>query len=320
MSASASTEARAPERKRGAEFSPPRRQRRSLRRWLRRGGLSVFAYALPLIIVFGLFSWYPIIESLIMSLQKTNFVTDPTFVGLENFAKVLADPLLGQAVKNTIAFTLWSILIGFPLPLILAVLIGELTKGRTFASILAYLPAIVPPVVAVLLWKQLYNPDPSGLFNTILGWFGLDPLGWLNDPGLVIPAMVVEMTWAGAGATVIVYLSALMSVRTELYESAEIDGANIRQRIWHVTLPQMRQIMLLMLLLQIINLGQLFTEPYIMTSGGPQNQSLTVMLLIYRYAFADGNYGKATALSVMLAMVLGVISLVYQWVTRKWSS
>lgn len=283
------------------------------------GGFSTLGFALPLIVVFGLFSWYPIVKSVIMSVQKTNFVDAPSFVGLENFAKVLADPLLGQAVQNTVEFTLWSLLIGFPLPLILAVFIGELTKGRTVASILAYLPAIIPPVVAVLLWKQLYSPDASGLFNAILGWFGAGPSGWLNDADLVIPAMVVEMTWAGAGTTVIVYLSALMSVRTELYEAAEIDGANIRQRVWHVTLPQMRQIMLLMLLLQIIGLGQLFTEPYIMTSGGPRNQSITVMLLIYRYAFADGNYGKATALSVMLAVVLGLLSLVYQWMTRRWS-
>ncbi len=283
------------------------------------GGFSALGFALPLIVVFGLFSWYPIVKSLVMSLQKTNFVTDPTFVGLANFGKVLADPLLGQAIQNTIEFTLWSIVIGFPLPLILAVFIGELTRGRTVASILAYLPAIIPPVVAVLLWKQLYSPDPSGLFNTILGWFGAAPSGWLNNADIVIPAMVVEMTWAGAGTTVIVYISALMSVRTELYEAAEIDGATIRQRIWHVTLPQMRGTMLLMLLLQIINLGQLFTEPYIMTSGGPRNESLTVMLLIYRYAFADGNYGKATALSVLLALVLGLLAVVYQWITRKWS-
>lgn len=298
----------------------PKRRRPSPIRWVKMGGLSKLGFALPLIFVFGLFSWYPIVKSVIMSVQKTNFVTDPKFVGMENFGKVLDDPLLGQAVQNTIEFTFWSILIGFPLPLILAVVIGELTRGRTIASILAYLPAIVPPVVAVLLWKQLYKPEASGLFNTILGWFGMEPSGWLNNADIVIPAIVVEMTWAGAGTTVIVYIAALMSVRTELYEAAEIDGAGIRQRIWHVTLPQMRQIMLLMLLLQIINLGQLFTEPYIMTSGGPRNESLTVMLLIYRYAFADGNYGKATALSVMLALVLGVLSLVYQWVTRKWST
>jgi multiple sugar transport system permease protein len=300
---------------------PTRRRRRpSLRRWLTSGGLSKALFALPLIFVFGVFSWYPIGRSVVMSLQKTNFITAPSWVGLDNFRFVLEDPLLGQAVWNTVQFTFWSVLIGFPLPIVLAVFIGELTKGRTLASILAYIPAIVPPVVAVLLWKQLYDPDPNGLFNVILGWFGAGPAGWLNDGHIAIPAMVVEMTWAGFGSTTIVYLSSLMSVRTELYEAAEIDGASIRRRIWHITLPQLRSILLLMFLLQIINLGQLFTEPYIMTGGGPRNQTLTVMLLVYRYAFADGNYGKATALSVMLAVVLAIISAVYQLATRKWST
>lgn len=305
-----------------ARTTPRRRDRStpSLRRWIRAGGLGKAAFALPLVIVFGLFSWYPIGRSVVMSFQKTNFIEAPDWVALENYLFVLKDPLLGQAVWNTVQFTAWSVLIGFPIPLILAVYIGELTKGRTAASVLAYIPAIVPPVVAVLLWKQLYNPDPNGLFNVILGGVNLGPLGWLNDGSIAIPAMVIEMTWAGFGASTIIYLSALMSVRTDLYEAAEIDGASIRRRIWHITLPQLRSILLLMLLLQIINLAQLFTEPYIMTGGGPRNQTLTVMLLVYRYAFADGNYGKATALSVMLAIVLALLSAVYQLVTRKWSS
>lgn len=296
------------------------RRRRSLVQWVRSGGLSKLAFALPLLFVFGLFSWYPIVKSGIMAFQKTNFVDAPTWVWFENFAAVFRDPLLGQAALNTVEFTFWSILIGFPLPLILAVFIGELTRTRTIASIMAYIPAIVPPVVAVLLWKQLYSPEESGLFNTILGWFGTGPSGWLNDATIAIPAMVVEMTWAGMGTTVVVYLAALMSVRSELYEAAEIDGASIRHRVWHVTLPQMRSIMLLMLLMQVINLAQLFTEPYLMTSGGPKNQTLTIMLLVYRYAFADGNYGKATALSVMLAIALALLSALYQFATRKWST
>lgn len=300
--------------------APRTRRRPSLARWVKRGGLSTLGFAVPLLFVFGLFSWYPIVQSVIMAFQKTDFIMGPAWVWFDNFAAVFRDPLLGQAVWNTVQFTGWSILIGFPLPLMLAVFIGELTRGRTVASILAYIPAIVPPVVAVLLWKQLYSPEADGLFNTVFGWFGLGPYGWLNDGAMAIPAMVVEMTWAGIGMTVVVYLATLMSVRTELYEAAEIDGASIWKRVWHVTLPQMRSIMLLMLLLQIINLAQLFTEPYIMTGGGPRNQTLTIMLLVYRYAFADGNYGKATALSVLLAIVLALLSGVYQLITRKWST
>ena len=148
----------------------------------------------------------------------------------------------------------------------------------------------------------------------------MDQWAGSNDVNLVIPAMVVEMTWAGCGTTVIVYLAALMSVRTELYEAAEIERSKHSPQNLARDITSNAPNIIAHALVTNHGLGQLFTEPYIMTSGGPRNQSLTVMLFIYRYAFADGNYGKATALSVMLAVVLGVLSIVYQLVTRKWSS
>jgi multiple sugar transport system permease protein len=286
--------------------------------WVRRGGLSTLAFGLPMVLVFALFSWWPILRSVVMSLQQTNFIVTE-WVGLENFARVLADPLLGRAAWNTVQFTLWSVAVGFPTPILLAVFIAELRRSRGFASVLAYLPVIVPPVVAVLLWKNFYQPGDSGLFNTVLGWVGAGPLAWLNDGDLAIPAIIVEATWAGFGTATVIYLATLMTIRTELYEAAEIDGASIRRRFWHITLPQMRGTLLIMFLLQIIGVFQLFTEPYIMTGGGPENRTVTVMMLIYRYAFVSGDYGRATALSLSLAAALAVLSAVYLWATRRWS-
>ena len=297
--------------------APPRR--RTPLTWARGGGLSTLVFFLPLLGSFGFFSWWPILRSLVLSLQQTNFITT-RWVGLENFERVLADPLLGTAVWNTTWFTVLAVLIGFPVPILLAVVIAELRRTRGLASVLAYLPVIIPPVVAVLLWKTFYRPDPSGLFNTVLAWLGLGPLQWLNDGDLVIPAIVVQATWASFGTAVIIYLATLMSIRTELYEAAEIDGATIRRRFWHVTLPQMRGVLLVMLLLQLIGTFQVFTEPYIMTGGGPENRSMTILLLIYRYAFVSGDYGRATALSLLLAVVLSGLSALYLWLTRRWST
>jgi multiple sugar transport system permease protein len=287
--------------------------------WARRGGLSTFVFFVPLLLSFGFFSWWPILRSLVLSLQQTNFVTT-RWVGLENFQRVLADPLLGTAVWNTTWFTVLALAIGFPVPILMAVVIAELRRTRGLASVLAYLPVIIPPVVAVLLWKTFYRPDPSGMFNTILAWFGVGPLQWLNNGDLVIPAIVVQATWASFGTGVIIYLATLMTIRTELYEAAEIDGASIRRRFWHVTLPQMRGVLLVMLLLQLIGTFQVFTEPYIMTGGGPENRSLTILLLIYRYAFVSGDYGRATALSLLLAIVLTGLSAIYLFLTRRWST
>lgn len=288
----------------------------------RRGGIHTVVFLLPMLIVFIVFSWIPIGRSVVMSLQETNLVTEPRFVGLDNFANVLSDPLLGTAVGNTLYFAVLALLIGYPIPLIAAVLMSEVRRAKGLFSALAYLPVVIPPVVSVLLWKFFYDASPSGVFNELLGWVGLGPFPWLQDAGTAMPALVVQATWAAAGGTIIIYLAALTSVPPELYDAAEVDGASVWQKVWHVTLPQLRGVLLVTFILQIIGTSQVFLEPYLFTGGGPANSTLTVLLLIFNYAFANslgGDYGSATALSIMLAAVLGVFSAVYFRLTRSWS-
>jgi multiple sugar transport system permease protein len=279
-------------------------------------------FLLPLLLVFGVFSWFPILRSVVMSVQKTNLVAPPQWVGLDNFAYVLSDPLLPVAVGNTLWFAFLALLIGFPVPLIAGVLMSEVRRMRGLYSALAYLPVVVPPVVSVLLWKVFYNGAPTGVFNTILGWIGLGPYPWLQDPDTAMPSLVLAATWAGAGGTIIIYLAALLSVPAELYDAAEVDGAGVWRKIWHVTLPQLRGVVFITLILQIIATAQVFLEPYLFTGGGPANSTLTILLLIYRYAFENslgGNYGAATALSLMLAAVLALFSALYFRLTKSWS-
>ncbi|MEO3816243.1 sugar ABC transporter permease [Plantactinospora sp. B24E8] len=297
----------------------PSRRSRGLVSWVRRGGLSTLVFFLPLLLSFGLFSWWPILRSLPLSFQRTNFLTTE-WIGLDNFARVLADPLLGTAAFNTLWFALLALVIGFPVPVILAVFIAELRRSRGLASALVYLPVIFPPVVAVLLWKAFFDPSPTGVLNTILGWVGLGPLSWLNDGDLAMPSIVLQATWASFGTATIIYLATLMGIRTELYDAAETDGAGAFRRFWHVTLPQMRGVLLVMLLLQLIGTFQVFTEPYIMTNGGPENRTVTILMLIYRYAFVSGDYGRATALSLLLAIALSGLSWIYLWATKHWST
>jgi multiple sugar transport system permease protein len=301
---------------------PPRAQRRTPVTWVRRGGLSTLVFALPLLVVFGLFSWLPIGRAVLMSLQETNLVTT-AWVGLENFRNVLADPLLGTAVRNTLWFAALALVLGYPVPLVAAVLMSEVRRGKGVFSALAYLPAVVPPVVAVLLWKFFFDARPEGVFNTILGWVGLGPVPWLQDPDWAMPSLVLEATWAAAGGTIIIYLAALTSVPGELYDAAEVDGASVWRKVWHVTMPQLRGVLLITFILQIIGTAQVFLEPYLFTDGGPANATITVLLLVYRYAFGQslgGDYGAATALSLMLAVVLAVLSVVYFRLTRSWST
>lgn len=305
------------------EPAPRPRRRRNPVTWVRRGGLSTLVFLLPLLIVFGFFSWYPIGRSIVMSLQQTNLVSAPSFVGLENFRHVLDDPLLWTAVKNTAWFAALALLFGYPVPLIAAVAMSEVKRMKGLFSALAYLPVVIPPVVAVLLWKVFYDASPTGVFNTILGWVGLGPFPWLQDASWAMPSLVLEATWAAAGGTVIIYLAALTGVPTELYDAVEVDGAGLWRKIWHITLPQLRGILLITLILQVIGTAQVFLEPFLFTDGGPANSTLTVLLLIYRYAFGNslgGDYGAATALSLMLAAFLAVLSAVYLRLTRSWST
>jgi len=291
--------------------------------WVRSGGLTTVVFLLPLLFVFGAFSWYPIVRTVVMSVQHTNLVQAPTWVGFRNFENVWHDPLFPVAVKNTAYFAGLALVFGYPVPLIAAVVMSEVRKRRGIYSALAYLPVVIPPVVAVLLWKTFYDASSTGAFNTVFGWVGLGPFPWLQSQHWAMPSLVLESTWANAGGTVIIYLAALTGVNTELYEAASVDGAGILRKVWNVTLPQLRGVLLVTMILQIIGTAQVFLEPYLFTSGGPANSTLTVLLLIFDYAFGNslgGDYGRATALSLMLAVFLALFSLVYLRATRSWST
>ncbi|WP_421734441.1 carbohydrate ABC transporter permease [Cellulomonas sp.] len=297
-------------------------RRRTPVSWVRGGGLTTLVFALPMLVIFGVFSWAPIVKAVVMSFQKTNLIVTE-WVGLENFQRVFADPVLPMAVRNTAYFALLALIFGYPVPLIAAVLMSEVRRAKGLFSALAYLPVVVPPVVAVLLWKFFYDPRPEGVFNTIIGYVGIPPQPWLQSATSAMPSLVLEATWAAAGGTVIIYLAALTSVPTELYDAAEVDGASVWGKIWHVTMPQLRGVLLITFILQIIGTAQVFLEPYLFTGGGPANATISVLLLVYRYAFQNslgGNYGMATALSLMLAAFLAVMSLVYFRLTRSWST
>jgi multiple sugar transport system permease protein len=279
---------------------------------------NVTAYGLlcAALLVFAGFSWYPIVRGILLSFQQVNFVTAPTWVGLENFQKLFADPQFGEAWLNTLLFTALALVFGFAVPFVVAVLLNELRHGKGYFRLVVYLPVMLPPVVVALLWKWFYDPGP-GLFNTALHAVGLPGLAWLNSPTTAMLSLVLVSTWANMGSATLIYLAALQTIPGDLYEAAELDGAGLWRRLRHVTIPQTRFALLVMLLLQIVATMQVFTEPYIMTGGGPGDSTVTVLLLLYRYAFFYNDFGTASALSLMLFVVLGIFGLCYVRLTRR---
>jgi multiple sugar transport system permease protein len=286
-------------------------------RW--REDAAALAFATPLLVIFGLFSWGPMLSGAVMSLQEAQIGVPARSVGLDNFRYVLGDPLLADAAMNTLWFTVLALIFGMPLPLLTAVLISESGRWRAVLLVLAYIPVILPSVVAILLWRFMFDPSASGILNRLIGLAGIPPQPWLDSPASAMPSIVLEATWASFGTATVIYVAALASVPRDLYEVAELDGAGILSRVWHVTLPHLRGVVLMMILLQIIGTMQVFAEPFLMTGGGPENSTLTVLMLIYQYAFVRGDLGAATALSLMLAGVLAVVSAAFTLQTRGWS-
>ncbi|MEU7057649.1 sugar ABC transporter permease [Streptomyces sp. NPDC046197] len=275
-----------------------------------------YAFLLGGLVCFALFSWYPAIRAVVIAFQKYTPGSPPRWAGTANFTRVLHDPEFGAAWRNTLTFTLLALLIGFAVPFVLALVLNELRHARAFFRVVVYLPVMIPPVVSALLWKWFYDPG-AGLANEVLRFLHLPTSNWTNGADTALVSLVLVATWANMGGTVLIYLAALQSIPGELYEAAELDGANLLQRIRHVTLPQTRFVVLMLMLLQIVATMQVFTEPFVITGGGPENATVTVLYLIYKYAFLYNDFGGACALSVMLLVLLGVFSAAYLRLTRS---
>src|SRR3984893_7052643 len=277
---------------------------------------SGYLFLLPALLIFGLFVWYPILLGFAMSFQNVDMINPTAWVGWTNYRHVFSDPLFAIAWRNTLEYTGYALLFGYALPVILALLINEMRHGKGFFRLAFYLPVMMSPIVTAFLWRWIYNPD-AGLLNALLNVVHLPAGLWLETPSSALPALVLITTWSNAGATILIYLAALQGVPASLYEAAEIDGANLWQRIWYVTLPTIRPIMLLMLVLQIIATMQVFTEPFTITGGGPANATMTVLMLIYNYTFQNAEFGQASALGVILFLVLAVFALIYMRMTSR---
>jgi multiple sugar transport system permease protein len=277
--------------------------------------LTAYAFMAAGIVCFGLFAWYPLIRGVELSFQQSNFIDPAEWVGLDNFRRVFADPLFVTAWKNTFEFTGLALLFGFAVPFFTAVVFNELRVFQGFFRFAVYLPVMLPTAVSILLWQYFYDPG-DGLFNSVLRTLHLPTSQWVESPRLAMLSLVLVSTWMNMGAAVILYLAGLKGIPSELYEAAEIDGAGIWQRFRHITLPSMRFLLLVLLLLQVIATMQVFTEPYLLT-GTTDPHTITVMVLVYRYAFSvNQDIGLAAAMSIVLFAALVLLSAVYLWLTR----
>ncbi len=283
-----------------------------------RENIQSWLIMLPGLILMTFFVWEPLFESIRMSLYKTRNVELVRFVGLDNFASVTGKDDFLQALQNTFSYTFWSLIIGFVLPILLAMLIGETVRGKSFFRTAVYLPNMLPGLAVIILWSAFFSGEKSGVLNILLGKLGVSPQSYLTHAEWVIPIIIVIATWKGAGATALIYMAGMAGISPELYEAAAIDGASVPKRIIHILLPAVRKLAGTLLILQIISVFQIMYEPMVLTKGGPDNASLSLMQLMWQYAFGGAmNYGKASAVAVIVTLILLVMTAVYSFFNRK---
>jgi multiple sugar transport system permease protein len=301
------------------------RRRQALLPRARRNG-AAWAFLIGAVLCFSFFSWYPIVREFIMSFQKPVFGGGYAFAGWSNYLRIFRDPTFWQAWRNTLEFTLLALVVGYAIPFVVAIVLNELRHARGYLRALVYLPVMLTPASALLLFAYFYNPQ-YGLFDDILHFLHLPTSQWVFQPGngfisTAMVSVVIASTWMNMGSATLIYLAALQNIPGELYEAAELEGAGILRRIRHVTIPQTRLILTLLLMLQVVATMQMFIESFVLTNGGGGvgDNTLSVVMLIYQYAFAmsgASNYNSASALGVVLMLVLAIFSGGFLWATRE---
>lgn len=272
---------------------------------------------LPGLLLFTFFVWAPLAQNIILSFSETNgFEVAGGFNNFANYVKVFNDPMFTKALANTFKYIMWSIVIGFIVPIFLGLLLSEVVHCKAFLRLAIYFPSIVSGMAVVIMWSYLFDPNPGAVLNQLLTALGLPVSQFLSNQDIVIPLIVVTMTWRGAGGTVLVYLSALQNIDNSQYEAARMDGAGMWSRIRHVTLPHLMPTVRMLFILQIISVFQVFYEPLVMTSGGPNGASVSLLLLSYQYAFTDFDGGASAAVGVILAVIIISLTVLYLYLSK----
>lgn len=273
---------------------------------------SAYLFLAPGMILFSIFTLAALVFAFYLTFHRWSIIEPAKpYVGLTNYDDMVHDERFLQSVLNTIYFTGASVPITMVIGLGLALLLNQPIRGRAIFRSAYYLPVVTPFVVSALLWKWLYNGE-FGLFNYYLlkGHIIDQPLLWLSDKDLAMPAVVLMSIWSGVGFSMVVYLAGLQAIPAELYESAKLDGAGVLRRIVYITIPMLRPTTLFLLVIGIISSLQVFTQIFVMTSGGPVNKTTTMVYYMYLWAFKYYDMGYASTLAFALfAMLLAFTAL-----------
>lgn len=270
---------------------------------------SPYLFLLPAAAVLIVFFFIPFFQTIWLSFfDYSSSIYNPSFNGIDNYIKLFKEPIFYKIMFNTFMYLIIAVPFLVVFPLFIAILINQKIKGITLYKILIYLPVIISIVVAAIAFKWLYANE--GVLNYLLSVFNIDAIGWLTDTKWALFSVALVTIWKGIGYYMMIYLASLMSVPQDLYEAADIDGANFWHKHLTVTIPHIMPTIALVSTISTISAMKVFAEIYVMTKGGPLNSSKTIVYYIYERAFENLDLGYASALAVVLLIVVMIFSLI----------
>lgn len=281
--------------------------------------MTGYSFMAPTIIVMTIFTILPIVYAIFLSFNRVRILGELSyrFIGWKNFLRVAGDERVWIALKNTAEYAIVVVPIQTFLALVLALVLNSKIKGKNLFRIIFFLPTVTSSAVLTLIFMWIYNTN--GLLNDFLAFLGLPIYNWLGDPAVALKSIMIMNIWSTAPFFMVIYLAALQDIPESLYEAAKIDGANGLDRFFNITLPLLKPVTFFIVVMGIIGTFQLFDQSYIFSagSGGPNNSTLTVVLLIYQYAFKSLDMGYAAALALMLAGVIMVATVIQRQLFKE---
>ncbi|MDH6078513.1 carbohydrate ABC transporter permease [Umezakia ovalisporum] len=289
-------------------------RRRINPRWNISETLTGYIFILPMILVLGCFVILPIVYAVFLSLHKVQLLggIEYDFIGLGNFTRLVEDERVGIALRNTAEYVAVVVPSQTILALLLAVTLNSGVRGKNSWRILFFLPTVTSSAVLTLIFMWIYNTD--GLLNNLLAFVGLPTYNWLGDPSVALKGIMLMNIWSTAPFYMVIYLAALQDIPQKLYEAAALDGANWWQQFIHITIPILKPVTFFVVAIGIIGTFQLFDQSYIFSAGtgGPNNATLTVVLLIYQAVFRNLQMGYAAAIAFLLAAIIISVTVIQQ--------
>ncbi len=275
-------------------------------------------FVVPALLIYVTFYLYPLFQSLQYSLTKWNGINDPVFVGLSNFAKAFSDEQFWVSFKNNIYFVLFSVFIQVPFIVFISIIVSSAKRFLNFYKLTVFLPCILSTASIGVIWQFIYSPD-AGLLNQLLTAVGLESWKriWLGDEATAFLSILLTNGWQWTGFYIVLVLAAIFAIPKEMLEAGEMDGATGWRKAWLLTIPLIRPVIMVTLLLSITGAMKALDIILIMTKGGPFGSSEVMASYMYKQAYTINDFGYANAIAVIVSLFTAVLSLIFQYINVK---